>query len=203
MTGGSATSTPRNGRGLAIRSRLWLARPAYPAIRQPSIAVSGGEPATSGSSGLYVHSIRTPAVCQALFIADFAGGEEAPAASRTSRQGRSLLSDGAESGLMCLLSQPLLTRTVSRFTCLPMGSALGSVEVASWRCRTSRRRHAGMRCHGMGNHPAAAAAPASRAGVAGVVGPCPGFAEVRNRNRRSRVMLLGRAPSACFKERDR
>src|SRR5688572_17746472 len=76
MTGHSATSTPRNGRGLAIRSRLWLARPAYPAIRQPSIAVSGGEPATSGSSGLYVHSIRTPVVCQALFIAGFAGGKK-------------------------------------------------------------------------------------------------------------------------------
>ena len=60
MTGHLATSTPRNGRGLAIRSRLWLVRPAYPAIRPPSIAVSGGEPATSGSSGLYGHSIRTP-----------------------------------------------------------------------------------------------------------------------------------------------
>src|SRR5215217_5807811 len=67
LTGHLATSTPRNGHGLAIRSRLWLARPAYPAIRPPSIAVSGGEPATSGSSGLYVHSIRTPFVCQALF----------------------------------------------------------------------------------------------------------------------------------------
>src|ERR687897_3442631 len=65
MTGGLATSTPRNGRGLAFRSRLWLVRPAYPAIRPPSIAVSGGEPATSGSSGLYGHSIRTPWACQA------------------------------------------------------------------------------------------------------------------------------------------
>jgi hypothetical protein len=128
------------------------------------------------------------------------GREEARAASRSSGEWRALLIDGAESGAVCLLSQPSLTRTVRRFTCLPMGSPLGSVGVASWRCRTSRRWHAGMRCHGMGNHPAAAAAPASRAGVAGVTGPRPGFAEVRNRNRRSRVMLLGRAPSACFKE---
>ncbi len=161
MTGGSATSTPRNGRGLAIRSRLWLARPAYPAIRQPSIAVSGGEPDTSGSSGLYVHSIRTLAACQAPFISDFAVGEEARVASRSSRECRALLSDGAESGVVCLLSQPFLTRTVRRFTCLPLGSPLGSVGVASWRCRTSRRRHAGMRCLGMGDHPAAAAGQAS------------------------------------------
>src|SRR5688572_30278053 len=68
MTGRLATSTPRNGRGLTVRSRLWLARPAYPAIRPPSIAVSGGEPTTSGSSGLYVHFIRTPRACQALCV---------------------------------------------------------------------------------------------------------------------------------------
>ena len=78
MTGHLATSTPRNGRGLAIRSRLWLVRPAYPAIRPPSIAVSGGEPATSGSSGLYVHYIRTPRACQALFFARFERGEWGP-----------------------------------------------------------------------------------------------------------------------------
>ena len=51
-----------------------------------------------------------------------------------------------------------------------------------------------------GNQPVAAVAPASRADVAAAVGPRPGFAELRNRNRRSRVMLLGRAPSACFEE---
>src|SRR5215208_7093803 len=38
--------------------------------------------------------------------------------------------------------------------------------------------------------------------VVGAVGPYPGFASQRNRNRRSRVMLLGRAPSACFEEHD-
>jgi hypothetical protein len=105
-----------------------------------------------------------------------------------------------EIGQMCILSQPFLTRTVRRFICLPMGSPLASVGAASWRCRTSRWRYAGMRCHGVGNQPAAAAAPASRAGVAAAVGLRPGFAKVRNRNRRSCVMLLGRAPSACFEE---
>jgi hypothetical protein len=44
MTGRSATSTPRNGRGLAILSLLRLTRPAYPAIRPPPTAASGGEP---------------------------------------------------------------------------------------------------------------------------------------------------------------
>src|SRR5215217_4493238 len=81
LTGHLATSTPRNGRGLAIRSRLWLARPAYPAIRPPSIAVSGGEPATSGSSGLYGQSIRTPLACQAPFVAGCGAGDRSRVAS--------------------------------------------------------------------------------------------------------------------------
>jgi hypothetical protein len=61
-------------------------------------------------------------------------------------------------------------------------------------------RHADLWCRGVGNHSAAAAAPASRAGVAAAVGPWPRFADARNRNRRWCVMLLGRAPSVCFEE---
>src|SRR5215208_3681741 len=101
---------------------------------------------------------------------------------------------------MCLLSQPSLTRTVRRFTYLPTGSSLASVGLARWRCPTSR-----LRCvsHGaLGWLTAAAVAPVSPAGVAGAMGPHPGFAEVRNRNRRLCVMLLGRAPSACSSEQD-
>ena len=103
---------------------------------------------------------------------------------------------------VCLLSQPFITRTVRRFICLPRGALLVTVSVASWGCRTARRRYAGRRCHGAGIRPFAAVTLANRAGVAGAVGPRPGFTEMRNRNRRSCVMLLGRAPSACFEEQD-
>jgi hypothetical protein len=78
------------------------------------------------------------------------GREEARAASRSSGEWRALLIDGAESGAVCLLSQPSLTRTVRRFTCLPTGSRLARVEVASWCPGASRGRYAGMRCHGGG-----------------------------------------------------
>ena len=140
MTGRLATSTPRNGRGLAIRSRLWLVRPAYPAIRPPSIAVSGGEPLRPGSSGLYGHSIRTPRACQAPFFTGNSAGYGRRPASRSSRASRPSPAARGEIGRMCLLSQPFLTRTLRRFTCLPIGSPLASVGVVSWRCRTSRWR---------------------------------------------------------------
>jgi hypothetical protein len=97
VTGPSTTSTPRNGRGLAVRSRLWLVRPAYPAIRQPSIAVSGGEPATSGSSGLYGHSIRTPWACQAPFVTGCGRGDRAWVASGSSSDCQASPAGGAES----------------------------------------------------------------------------------------------------------
>jgi hypothetical protein len=43
VTGGSATSTPRNGRGSTRQSHLRLVPRAYPAIRMRPVAASGGE----------------------------------------------------------------------------------------------------------------------------------------------------------------
>jgi hypothetical protein len=59
----------------------------------------------------------------------------------------------------------------------------------AWCCGAARWRFTGGQCRRAGNG-SAAAKPASRAGVAGVAGPCPGFAESRNRNRLSCVMVL-------------
>jgi hypothetical protein len=160
---------------------------------------SGGEPAMSGSSGLYGHFIRTPNGCQAFSFGVESGNTIQGASSFSSERGTSPTAS-AETVRLCLLSQPILTRTVRRFTCLPRGSHLVTLGAASWRRYAVRGWHAGRRCRGVGNHSAAAAIPASRAGVAGAAGPYPGFATQRNRNRRPCVMLLGRAPSACFEE---
>ncbi|MDF3017705.1 MAG: hypothetical protein K0R44_2930 [Thermomicrobiales bacterium] len=96
---------------------------------------------------------------------------------------------------------PLVTamfnQTVRRFICLPMGLPLASVDVASHRCRTSRWRHASLRCLGVGNRSAAAVGPGARH-VSLQPWVRTQVSVVRNGNRYSCVMLLGRAPSACF-----
>jgi hypothetical protein len=123
----------------------------------------------SGSSGLYGHFIRTPSDCQALSFGAEHGNFIQGASSFSSERG-TLPTTSAETARVCLLSQPFLTRTVRRFTCLPRSSLLVTVGVASWRRRAVRRWYAGRRRCGVGNHsprqpyrPARQASPEPRA----------------------------------------